>query len=562
MFKAVAAFFAALLLAAPARADFGDCTEAGYLGRFPEAPTAETILCVELFRFTHATPEGERHIRAISDVAADWAIPPAVAEGVERGAREAAAAFPGLGSYAIDDVTLLLLDDLSSWEDGDREIAAITDGRRDAAGTRPGECLVTVYGLSSSATPEEIAVTTAHEIFHCLQYASLSSAQMGTYGAGGDWWIEGAAEYFPAYAVSGSEPYTGREAMFDDAVLAGTALNDMAHGAAPFFFWLGETRGIEELMPFQRAMADGGGAAAQQAAMRGVLDDRAWLDFAQAYADANIARPGGGLLALTPTLREFLTISAPGPQRITLDPFTLLYGVADYDCGTWGNRLRPETANLSVQPDGTTGWGTWPEEIEAEEGRPATYRFVAMSTETGPLDATLEVERRRACAPCAGSDRVDACLAGTWQMTGGGPVEWMRAQGIPITRAAEGPRIVTFRSDGAYGTEPLGIEIEIRDEDMIGQGTGFVTVASGRWSAVEGTLNICQDAGGMSGTVTVTDRHGTRSGPVSQPSAGSAISMSYSCAGGTLSTAMAFPGLPEMVTSYTKIAEEVPPAPP
>ena len=562
MFRHFAAFILAIFLAAPVQADFGDCTGAGYLSRFPEAPTAASILCIEVFRFSHSTPEGERQIRAISDVSADWAIPPALAEGVERGAREAAAAFPGLGSYAIDDVTLLLLDDASTWAEDGREIAAITDGRRDPAGGRSGECLVTIYGLSISATPDEIAVTTAHEIFHCLQYASLSGAQMATYGAGGEWWIEGTAEYFSAFAVSGNEPFTGREAMFDDAVMAGTALNGMAHAAAPFFFWLGQTRGIEALMPFQRAMPDAGGAAAQRAAMRGVLDDRAWLDFAQAYADAAIARPGGGMLALAPAMRQTLAISSPGPQRIALEPFTLLPGVADYDCGTWGNRLSPEDANLAARPEDGADWAPWPAEVEAEEGLPATYRFVALSTRDAAVSVTLDVERRRACAPCAGSDRVDACLAGTWQMTGGGPVEWMRAQGMPITRAAEGPRIVTFRSDGAYGTEPLGIEIELRDEDMIGRGNGYVTVAFGRWSVADGALNICQDAGGMSGTVTVTTRGGTSSGPVSQPSAGSTITMAYSCAEGAMSTSMAFPGLPDMVTSYTKIADEVPPAPP
>jgi hypothetical protein len=98
----------------------------------------------------------------------------------------------------VDDVTLLILDDRFEWgapEEGG-EVLATADGRRDGAEARAGECLVTLYGLASGATPEEIAVTTAHEYFHCVQYASLSAAQMSTYGVGGDWWVEGAAEYF------------------------------------------------------------------------------------------------------------------------------------------------------------------------------------------------------------------------------------------------------------------------------------------------------------------------------------------------------------------------------
>jgi hypothetical protein len=181
-----------------------------------------------------------------------------------------------------------------------------------------------------------------------------------------------------------------------------------------------------------------------------------------------------------------------------------------------------------------------------------------MHTGDDTLRLVLAVERRRACQPCGASDAVDACLAGTWQMTGGGPVEWMRSQGMPITNIVEGPRIVTFRSGGAYATEPLDISLEFREEDILAQGDGYLTVAFGRWSASEGVLNICQDAGGLTGSVTTTSQGGSYTTPVAVPGEGE-ITMRYSCAGGALTTSMAFPGLPDMVTDYGKIAEELPP---
>ena len=136
MTRLAAAFAALFLTAGLAQADFDDCTAADYLARFPGAPSAAGLLCVEHFRFAYATPEGERQMRAISDVAAGWAAPPTLVAGVERGAREAAAAMGALGSYAIDDVTLLLLDDVHGFGESP-EVLAITDGRRDPAGSRP-----------------------------------------------------------------------------------------------------------------------------------------------------------------------------------------------------------------------------------------------------------------------------------------------------------------------------------------------------------------------------------------------------------------------------------------
>lgn len=540
----------------PARAALGDCTDPAYLDSFPEAPAAGSILCVELFRFTVSTPDGPREIRGISDVAGGWAAPPGAAAGIERGAREAAAAMAALGRFSMDDVTLLLLDDAFSLDADAPDILATTDGRRDGTGARRGECLITLYGLAGEAAPDPIAVTTAHEIFHCIQYASLSAGQMGSYTSGGAWWIEGSAEYFSAVAVTGSEPFTDRGGLFDAAVGEDRSLDRMEHEAAVFFYWWAAGRGPGQLMDFLGAMAATGGASAQHAAMRGVLGDDQWLDFAEAYADARISHPRGGALTLSPEFRDRRSIDRDGTETVTLEPFTLKLGEFAYDCGTWGHELNPSNPNLSARIGEDGPWESWPEELDARDGAPDTIRFVGLSTADSPVRVRNEIERRRSCAPCGGTDRVDACLAGTWQMTSGGPIEWMRGQGLPITRATEGPRYVTFLSDGIYATEPLGVTIELEEDDFLGVGEGYATAAFGRWSAADGQLTVCQDSGVVSGTVTVTHDGVTGSGPVSQAGAGT-LRMSYSCSeAGTLSTTLPMPGMAPMDTGYTRIAEE------
>ncbi|HUF56571.1 MAG TPA: hypothetical protein VMM55_08440, partial [Thermohalobaculum sp.] len=69
---------------ATGRGALGDCTDPGYLGRFPEATSAPDLLCVELFRITVPSAGGERTIRGIQDVSADWAFAPGAPAAVER----------------------------------------------------------------------------------------------------------------------------------------------------------------------------------------------------------------------------------------------------------------------------------------------------------------------------------------------------------------------------------------------------------------------------------------------------------------------------------------------
>ena len=114
-----------------------------------------------------------------------------------------------------------------------------------------------------------MATTVAHEVFHCILGATCAGPRYQSHVAGGAWWIEGAAEAFAAAAVPESAAYTDRSPEFDAAVEGRVALNDMAHEAVQFFYWRMQTRdGLAALMPFQDAMAETGGAAAQQTRRR------------------------------------------------------------------------------------------------------------------------------------------------------------------------------------------------------------------------------------------------------------------------------------------------------
>lgn len=548
-FETMRNFFAAILLiisASAARAEFGDCTSVDYLRAFPDAPTIGDLNCIELFRIDYESPAGPRAIRAITDISSDWAVTPAMITGIERGARAAIATFPGLGDYAIGDVTILLMDGFVDRDE--TEILALTDGFSGS------ECLINQLSLVSAGSEVDMAVTAAHEIFHCLQYATLSPAQMTSYNEKGQWWIEGSAEFFAALAVPDGEPATDRGAAFSADVDAGTPLYDIAHSAVVFFDWYISTTGPAQLVPFMRGMAADGSAASQRAAMRGVLSDEKWLDFAKAYADGAIRQPAGGAVSISPSPGQIIDVIETADHQIVAQPFAITLVGVNYDCGTWVNRLSP-APNLAFRVAFSEDWGDWTPEIDTREAAASSYDVALMHTGDDALDLTATTEQIRTCQPCAGVDTIDICVGGTWEMASGGPIAWMQAQGMPINNVRGDDRIITFLDSGAYVTAPFSVTYDTNAEEVSAVSQANAASATGRWSVSDGRLNICLDAGGFSGRARVTFRDGQEMTiPVASP-AGGEISMAYTCSGDGLNTTMTIPGAPPMDTGYSRAAE-------
>lgn len=551
----IAVITAAFVCIAPARADFGDCMDSDYLLNFggPDALTdpmhpIQEITCVVEFEIDYHAPRGERRIRGIRDVNGDWGFRPGALEQVEEGARAAVRAMKELGDFDIDDITILILDDsyerLSEPHDPvDGDVAAVTMPVDDS-----NECYITVYMFGPTGLPGEVAYSVAHEIFHCIQNATLTAAQITTASSEGAWWAEGSSDYFASLALPEEGDAYNRTAMFERDVDAELPLYDHVYGSTVFFYWFHHRRGAGALVPFLHQMAGSDSDAAQRAAMRAALSDEDWLDFAQQYADRSITAPAGQALDFTGGDGETITFSNSRTENFSLQPFVIRRGWLVYECGEWRNTLSPGGVNLGAREGRETAWGPLPTEIDTEEAPAVRYRFAALHTGDSETEVSLEVERTRSCEPCAGSEEIDVCVVGTWRMSGGGPIEWMRAQGIPITRADPGERIIRFDERGVYYTQSFSTEMTVELEDGTGHGAGAALPAAGRWSIAEGRLAICQDSGGMSGVVTTPQG----SMPVSQAGGGVLI-QDYSCSETSLQTTVDMGGSP-MTTTYSKIA--------
>ena len=534
------------------------------------------IECVEYFRFTIATPGGTRTFRAIGDVNAGTLLRPGDIARVEAGARRAAGNLAALGDYRIDNVTYLV--SLLGSDRMEDEIFEPGTGRHKnggaaawtldpAWGTR-GECPVTLF-LFDRFSGEDIHYTVAHETFHCVQYGTLSAGQRATMSNAGLWWGEGSAELFAAYNVrrSGWDNAPG----FRRAVEAQRPLYAMSYEASIFFYWHFQRNGLGALMPFLRGMASGSSDGAQRAAIRGAISNEQLLQFAQDFDDGKIKYPRGALLSFGDRIDgERWTIDRTTTVRRNIKPFVIMPGWTDYDCGKWGNRVSPDGVNAAVREDRATTWSAWPGETDCRSARSMRYRVMAMHTGDANAPMSLRADRQISCESClpAGESNVDACLVGTWEMTGGGPMEWLsrRMGATRFTRNNNTTLTITLNDDGTFHGESVGIDYQTltpdRDGLITADARARTSTTDGYWSAKDGVMHGCDRGVSARGTVTVQKRGISKTVPTSMAAGPTSGETRYTCTATTYTSRIRMHDGSTMEYRFRRITPPPPATPP
>lgn len=542
----------------PAHASFGDCADPAYRASFDARLESAGFDCVERLRVNVPTTDGTRSVRLIHDRHAGWAILPNVVSEIERGVRQAATAFGQIGSFRLADVTILLIDDLPPREEASETFSDIAA----TAGASADACLIGLYLLGPGATPAHAAYVVVHEIFHCVQHATLDASQMSTSGAGrgagGDWWLEGSADWFAALALPEAELLNRQIAAFDRAS-AETPLYQMAYEAVVFFLWRNDAEGPSSILPFLHRMAANSGAGAQRSAMAAALNEEGWLDFSQHYIDGDIKHPHGTPISVNPSNGETWRYTGSGRRTTTLEPFVLRRGIIEFDCGKWSTQVLPGDGHAFRTQGGV--WGDLPASIDVDDDRRFRWTGIAAARTARSLQA--QGEHDAGCEPCGGSSAVDECLVGAWRETGGGPIEWMRQvmEGIEIPAGERRNVVEVYYSDGSYLTAPLTAEITAiaQTDHATLRGDGNMTVqASGRWSAEAGTLHLCQDQLHSTGTLRARSSDGMdEMFPLPIPQTPDIVSLDYTCTDSSLETRLPIPDVPQpIVTQYSRIRPE------
>ena len=301
-----------------------------------------------------------------------------------------------------------------------------------------GECRVHLHVLSPDARVESAAPVFLHELFHCVQLATLDAelTRSGSdgRGSGGDWWIEGSAEWFTALALPEADLLQQRLARFD-RVSADTPLHQMSYEAVVFFLWLGSARQPWAIIPFLKRMALQPDAAAQTQAMTNALSLEGWMEFARHYLEGRIAHPHGTPVNCGPPAGE-QAVGFEGVASIELEPFVLYRGWYETTCSAMApelestghqsvHRLLTSDAALerdvALTPDGThtvdgaLNRGDPSQTNNAPPGKAATreqFQFMGLAAAAEPVFLQLEAALKNGCRPCQGAAAIDACLVG------------------------------------------------------------------------------------------------------------------------------------------------------
>jgi hypothetical protein len=513
------------------------------MGQFLDAPNATDFECQKPYIRNFESSGEARIARVIVDANAKDLIPDETIAALRKGIDAAIELFARLPNVKLQHVTVFAYNGGSPSVVPDGKPYAVTNGKRSA-----DECYITIFAEAGMGDDLETSVALAREIFHCMQYATLSEAQMNTRRAGGDWWIEGVAEALADLALPGSGAAVDRSAEFAGAVTSHTPLNDMATSATPFFQWMIAKKGVDFLIGFQAAMTTSGGDDAQHAAMRTAMPDKNdWLDFAKAYVDNEISAAGGaGLATPAPEITRF-KFSETTEEELTRGPFVLNYGPVEYLCGIWANTIDPE-GHAAMKIDMV--WQDWPKSVENSAEVAKQWTFVALNTgEISPkhdLTATLETP----CGDCQGSEKLDKCLVGTWVMKGGGPVEYLRQMGMADFAQIEASEMMMrLAANGGYSSVPMNINLEAQTDQRTVTGNGNSTGSIGKWSAEAGVLNICPSFQMATAEASTSDGvNFANAFDISKE-----ISVLYSCVDATLTTTIEIgDGLPPMTTIFAR----------
>ncbi|PRH82423.1 hypothetical protein [Arenimonas caeni] len=548
-----------LLLAAlpgESRASFGDCADPAYRDQFDARLRDVDYDCVERSRVEVATPFGRHHIRVVHDRSADWIVEESLLEEIDRGVRLTAEALQHIGRFEIVDTTVLVADDLPPDETLD-EIGGIA-GMANFAGNH-GECQVIFYAMGPGADLSHAAAVVAHELFHCVQRSTFDPRILDALvtARGPAWWLEGSADWFASMAVPDPAYFQRRADAFDDDS-PDMPLTRMTYQNLVFFLWLADQRGSEGVMPFLASLSQEAGEAAQQVALAAALPEADWQAFARDYLDGRIHRPAGAF-RVSPRDGPEWAWDGSTTQRVALRPFVLERARVRIGCGDWDLGASPARWH-GARPDDGADWGPFPADLDTQAGDPDTWRFAALLAANSRTELRLAATRRSGCGDCAGSVRTDACLVGHWQLSSGGAAQWLRDNlppNVRMTQVEQAGETLLLGADGRYqaGRMTARGRFEADGSDGITRGIGQLTaVASGRWSAEGGQLNLCPDTETMSGRATVTPPGGPSIGmPLGAAGTAGPMRMRYTCREGGFETETPIRNMPPMRSGYTPI---------
>ena len=407
------------------------------------------------------------------------------------------------------------------------------------------ECPVVMYKLQERVSDLHFQQTIAHELFHCIQYQTWPTK---VFQANNGWWVEGSAEYFGVLAVP--ERDSEFQASFgDESQVSGLFQtggdNDLTYENVAFFSWLHQQGGGPAVGQFLTSLPAGPAPHSLQS----VLSLSQWAAFTEDLLEGTITLPGGWGVPKGRTVDIMVVNSDARELTWQTDAFrTVRIGFEVNNPGRYEVSVRGPNGFQSRFRQGEGDWQTFPATLEGCRNSAPALAYAV--TTQGPLEYVTTYNKIEDCSPCETAGVLDRCLAGTWAMTGGGPIEWMRANGMPSDVNVQVTDVIMrLTRGGDFIANPTRTDLNATDD--IGRewtGLGQSQGQAGYWGAADGVLHFCPLSGEIAATASVDGRTYFKT----FFGAGDGVQVTYTCAGDTLTTTMPIPGLSPMDTIYTR----------
>lgn len=358
-------------------------------------------------------------------------------------------------------------------------------------------CPITFFTSASAGSMDVFRQTVAHEVFHCVQDWSFTSAPYDTH----KWWLEGSAEYFSNVVYPTVNDEHSRTWRFDANSLE-KDITQMAYENTVFFQFHANVRGDAATIDLLRTVSAAGATVESIASMPGM--EQLWRDFVVAGIADAIHDTGGGTVGGFERFESIIPVDSVRSVPLATKPMQAPRYPVRYVKGKLYEQSTDDSSHLAVawanEMRDLSAWTEMPVEVRPTCETNRTYIAVPFTVDE-PRTPTANVGQAEQ-AVC------DPCLLGTWALQLGTFSDYIMnviaTSGEDVAgfdMVIDGTYIFEIEANGALSAvKDMTVRVSIPNVGA-GPATSLTGTESGRYDADGGRISVTGWQGSTTATV-------------------------------------------------------------
>ena len=482
---------------------FQDCNGAAFVETITDDLPLPNWQCEELERRTFTVNGQTVHVRVLKDKKTKLELVQQYAAEVMAAAEQSYAVYDKLDpSLKYGNVSFVIMDPMIAWT---------TPLAGSAMGPLTGDCGVRVFTANIDNSPYAggmplVKLTTAHELFHCIQLSTYGSKWMMV---GTDWWSEGMAELASHLVYPTPNRIKGVAKGFEK-ISAIRGLTQQSYETLVFFSWLYAKDPARVFAVMAAMPTDEGGEAGQRRQLLTQVSGEELQQFAMDWVDGKVPMPGGGMYtppkipsALGVENDTEMSMDSP-PLAIQLDAVSIRKGEympLEFDGGS---------ASVFQRKRDEENWDVLPDQVGPDDCKGSDERvFVRVPTGDDTTRVRIQFKKTKPCEECVNSDVRDRCLVGHWKMDNATLLTFLRMKNDADSKFewVDGTLVLVYDANGDSHLVAEGLEISgtqkatpYPDSTVKLEMNG---IDAGTWSAEGGQVTYCPKESGIDYKTTI-----------------------------------------------------------